>query len=332
MATEIAAQMVKFHITDAEEHKDAQMVRFHLEATSPIGMPARFILRGPGIVYPEEKAFTNITFLYNNLFDSATVTTSSNHRKFPGSRIQHRWGTYHWRSWGDPLTDPKPDPLVDQWVKADLGSPQNIKAFLVWYHNFYVGARIDIEANPADVWLPPDFVSGVNLYDAIYPIVQLWDTAKNYQWWQLAIDGDFRNIVTEGDFNESPSYFDYARIGRIFIGDYFRPVVNFNRTYVLGEEDNSQTFQTLEQQLVSNVAPRYKTIVYEFEDVGAADFAKFVTMWETVGTTTPFWIVQNAGRWYDQTYYVTFANQIGFKRKPGGTPKYDLQITVEEVS
>lgn len=332
MATEIAAQMVRLQITGAAQHPPAQMVRFYLNVPSPIGMINRFNIRDAASLYPVEGEFSNITFLYNNLFDSAVVTTSSNHRKFPGSRMQHRWGTYHWRSWGDPLGDPRPDALANQWIKADLGLAQDVRAILVWYHNFYNGASVSIQGNAVDAWAGPLLDEGITLYDVNYPIVKLWDAAQNHRWWRIPIDGDWLSIITEGDFNEAESYFDYARIGRVFIGDYFRPIANFNRSYVPTEEDDSMILQTIENQSVSNVTSRYKTIAYEFEDVCAADFAKFMAMWNMVGTATPFWIVQNAGRWYDQTYYVTFMNQIGFKRKSGGTPKYDLRIMVEEVS
>jgi len=324
--------MVKFAISGAEIESRRQMVRYYLYMLRGEMTMVRSNIAPAASSFPAESVFTNITFLYNNLFDSATVTASSNHRKFPPSRMQHRWGTYHWRSWGDPTTDPKPDPVASEWVKADLGLPKDIRAVLVWYHNFYRGATVGVQGNAADAWDPPTLDENITLYDAHYPIVKLWDAVQNYKWWRIPIDGDWSNITTEGDFNEAVSYFDYARIGRVFIGDYFRPASNFNRAYVIGEEDSSQTFPTLEQQLVSNVAPRYETLVYEFEDISESDFNSFVTMYETVGITTPFWIVQNAGRWYDQTYYVTFANEIGFKRKPGGAPKYDLQITVEEVS
>jgi len=331
LAIETAKKMVTFQVVGTEEHKDKQMVRFYLYLPRADAEVVRLNIRDAASSFPAEGAFTNITFLYNNLFDSATVTASSNHRKFPPSRIQHRWGTYHWRSWGDPLGDPRPDALASQWVKADLGSAEDIRAVLVWYHNFYRGATVDVQGNAADAWGGPTLDENITLYDAHYPIIKLWDTAKNYQWWRIPIDGDYANILTEGDFNEAVSYFDYARIGRIFIGDYFRPNLNFKRGYVLGKEDMSQTFPTLEGQMVSNVAPRYETLVCEFEGVSASDLAEFVTMWETVGTTKPFWIVQNAGRWYDQTYYVVFADNLGIKRQPG-TEKYDLRIVVEEVT
>ena len=100
MGVEIAAQMIRFRVIDAAEHKDAQMVRFHLNVPPPIGMPVRLNINDFIRSEPVPGEFKNISFLYNNLFDAATVTTSSNHRKFPPSRLKHRWGTYHWRSWG----------------------------------------------------------------------------------------------------------------------------------------------------------------------------------------------------------------------------------------
>ena len=334
MGTELAAKMVRFAITGAAHYEinASQIVRFYLNVPVVVGKIVRLNVNDTATAYPTEGEFKNITFLYDNLFDAATVTTSSNHRKFPPSRLKHRWGTYHWRSWGDPAGDPKPDPLASQWIKADLGSPKDVKAVLVWYHNFYNGATVDVQGNAADAWGGPTLDENINLYNRNYPIVKFWTGTQTYQWWRIPIDGDWTNILTEGDFNEAICYFDYARAGRVFIGDYFRPTSNFNRSYVLGEEDDSQTFPTLEQQIVSNVVPRHKTIVYDFEDISESDYDEFVKMWEMVGTTTPFWIVQNAGRWYDQTYYVAFANQIGFKRKAGGAPKYDLQIVVEEVT
>jgi len=41
---------------------------------------------------------TNATFIWNNLWDSGTLTQSSQHSNFPASNIRRRWATESWRS------------------------------------------------------------------------------------------------------------------------------------------------------------------------------------------------------------------------------------------
>jgi len=327
MAIEIMKQHVGFKIdgiVGASNYRE--MVRYYMDVKDTRRAVARFeFVSKPG--EPSAGAWTRISFLYNNLFDTlATATASSQHRKFKATDIQDRWATRHWRSNAIPYNSA----LASQWVKGDLGSEQDIKVFVCWWHNLIDGATVKIQANATDAWGSPSVDDSITLYDWVYPIVKFWSTAQSYQWWRLWIDGDWTNIITEGDFDGAQYWLDYARIGRMFLGDYFRPSKNFNNRYSMAGVDESEIIGTIEGQTTANIVPRRQRLLYEFEDLSKADMEKFVEIYETCGQTKPYWIVESEGRWFDRTYYVVNVGELNIAH----TAQHDvfsLNWEVEEV-
>lgn len=222
----------------------------------------------------------NIKFCWDNLWDSdaTTRTASSAASGFPLSNIKHRWHTRVWRATGD----------AAEWVLMDLGSPMDIKAFILKEHNFTDAATVKIQGNAADAWGAPSVDVTISITDD--KLVKIWETAQTYRWWRVSM-ADGANPDT------------YVKIGRIFLGNFFEPTVNFTRRFLMQLKDPSVKTRSTGGQISVNSKPHYKAFGYEFQDVESPDNETFETIFDAVGQSKPYFIVQDADL-PAKTYYV----------------------------
>jgi len=246
-----------------------------------------------------------IRFLWNNLFDDAVVSASSEESEFPVSNVKHRWHTRHWRS-----TD-----VSSEWVKWDLGSVKDIKAFVLKYHNFTSGATLKIQANSSDSWGSPPLDESLT-YNAGH-LVKFWDSAQSYRWWR----------VTIADAGNSDGY---LRVGRIFCGDYFSPQYNFTNAYRKRLVDPSVKMYSAGGQISVSAKTHYRTWVYNFELIKTPDNQTFESIFDEVGQSLPYFICQDADDALDTLYYVQNLTDWDIQHISMDT-WFSLTIEVEEM-
>lgn len=264
---------------------------------------------------PVERDFTNIRFMHNNLWDSATVTASSEIDNFEASKTQHRWLTWDWKSDGS---------LSEQWLKVDLGSAQDVEVLIIMNHWFLSGTTLRIQANGADVWGAPAIDTILELTEADYPIVKFWDVPQSYRWWRIYMDGDWENIKTRGDKDTCPYCHPHYKIGRVFLGTYFSPAMNFSRKRPMLYKESTQKFVSLQGEMQVRKVLRWNEAEFVFDGVTEADMNNFETMFDAVGMSDPLFVCENNKFWWYQTYYVTFKNSFSFERQ--GIDAYKLAI------
>lgn len=89
------------------------------------------------------------------------------------------------------------------FVVADLGEAQTVKAAVLGDHNFSSPATIKLQAHPSDVWDAPAFEQVLSHHPG--RIVYFLD--ETYRYWRL--------VVSDGDNAEG-----YLRLGEFFLGSY----------------------------------------------------------------------------------------------------------------
>ncbi|MBU2177656.1 MAG: discoidin domain-containing protein, partial [Gammaproteobacteria bacterium] len=82
---------------------------------------------------------------YQNLVDSAVITASSEEASLPAANVTAFHKSKVWRATG----------CAAEWIKFDLGSPQDITEIIIVGHNFSSGATVQIELNATDAWGAP---------------------------------------------------------------------------------------------------------------------------------------------------------------------------------
>ena len=248
-----------------------------------------------------------IKFLYDNLWDDGTITSSSEADGFPDTNTQQRWHTRCWRATGD----------AAEWVKVDLAAAQNVKTFVIKNHNFTAGATLKIQGNAADVWGAP--AVDVTIPITTGTIIHTWSSNQSYRWWRISI-ADGANPDT------------YVKIGRVYLGSFFEPADNY-AYHTVGFIDPSGVKHSTGGQYSANSKTHYKTISWGFKGISEADFASFETVFDEVGLSKNYFICEDSADAspYTVTYYVRNTSKWEFPLiKPGVTLR-TCTITVETL-
>jgi len=246
-----------------------------------------------------------VRFMYNNLWDGGTLTASSEDSEFPASNTQHHWWKKYWKSTG----------VSGEWLKIDLGSAQDIKAFAIKYHNFTTGATLKIQANSSDSWTSPPVDETLNITSDV--IVKFWSSAQNYRWWRIYID----------DAGNSDGY---LLVGRVFLGGH----VELSRVYSYGFEfqyiDPSGIIFSSNGQIATNQKDRYKRFSYNFRGLTSTDKSNLETIFDSVGQSIPYFFCADSSSPSSNTYYVLNTTPWVVANMPD-SDKYELRLELEEA-
>jgi len=272
-------------------------------------------------VDPTEREFSYIRFMWNNLWDLAdtTLTASTEQTDFEVGRTQQRWSHWTWRSLA----------CGEQWLKADLGSAKDVQSLILWNHWWNPGSTVRIQGNDADAWGAPAIDVTLDIPSSQYSITHTWNTIQTYQWWRIYVPAGVVSEDTDnrGDKDDAEYCHPYYKIGRIFLGEYFSPSVNFNRKFVLGLKDESKKEVAISGAMTSTLVPEYELVQYDFQFLTAADIVSFTEMFDAVGRKTPIFVVENEKYWWRRTYYTTLFNDFGVDSE--GDNLFQLSTIIE---
>lgn len=228
---------------------------------------------------------SNIRFMYDNLWDlsAATLTASSEESEFPASNTQHIWHTRHWRSTGIASTE---------WLKIDLGSAQGIDVLIIKYHNLRTGGSttLKLQGNATDSWGSPSYDQSITVTSNT--IIFFLPSTETYRWWRITIL----------DTGNPDGYF---RIGRPFLGSYFEPSRNYVQPHNKQRIDPSVKRYSTGGQVSICEREKYILIPYNFASIITSEVSDFITVWDTVGQSIPYFVCEIPDSDpYLTTYYI----------------------------
>jgi hypothetical protein len=182
---------------------------------------------------------------------------------------------------------------TEEWIVNDLGSAQNIQAYLFKKHNLTSGATAKIQGHTADSWGSPsvDVTLGITADITVY----FWSSAQNYRYW--------RHYIQDPQNSEG-----YVEFGRMFMGGYFSPEVNFRRDYKRGYQDPSQIHYSDGGQISTNKKTKFRTLDLVFEYTSDTDLTTFDSMWDTLGLTEEFFFTRDRDKKNTTTTYMKIAS------------------------
>lgn len=230
----------------------------------------------------------NIRFLYQNYWDVGTLTYSSQNANFPASNTRHRWWTKAWRSTG----------ITSEWLKNDLGAgyaAYPMSSFAMKYNNFTTSAVVTLEASEDDF-------STVSYSTILSPIDQdimgvFFGSAETYRYWRLTV-ADTTNTAA------------YLTIGRIFLGPYWTPTVNFDIEYSEEHDDPSVLLLSEGGQISGVIRTQFKTQFYWFANQVKLDRDKFVAMFKDRGMLRDLFVCKDADDDYSAFLYARIAQKL----------------------
>jgi len=247
--------------------------------------------------------------LWDNAFDSATLTASSEAAGLPVENLQHDWVTRCWRSTG----------LSAETIDADLGAAEDIKAFFIYSHNVRAGASFAIQADDDSAYgsLAVDDTIVITADMVTYNTIgKFWSAAQSYRYW--------RQLITD-DASGHPD--GYISEGRVFLGGYFEPSYRPSIYPEIDDIDPSVVLQSLTGQKSANVIAPYKRIRYSWGALPASDIATLKTIFAALGRHSAYFICEDSDNPITTTRYVR--NVSDFSYVPAGGGYYAVTIEVE---
>lgn len=241
---------------------------------------------------------TRVTFMYDNLWDGAALTASSQNPNFLAINTQHRWHTRTWRSFGGGGT-------LTENIVADMGSAVAVQAFALKNHNFSPSAAVRIQANASNSWGSPSVDVSVPLATDL--LAYFWGTPQSYQWWRLSVV-DSAPVTT------------YLEIGRLFVGPYFSPSINISIGYKRHYSDPSDVLYSDGGQIVTNQKTRFQNLDLQFQYLSDVDIASFDAMFLNRGIGKEFFYTR------DRDLPLTSTMYVRLKSEPEITHVYDDNI------
>lgn len=256
-------------------------------------------------------------FFWDNFIDVAatTITSQSQLSTLPRDNVSHEHKGKVYRTG-----------IVDtlEWIKFDLGSPREVDAFILLNHNFDDNeTNVNIEAHASDSFGTPTFSEAVSVFSGteVDPALNKFSSAQTYQWWRFEFTK--ANITDTYD------------LGRIFLGDVYDTTEDPDSGGYSDEVDeNSVTKKSISGQSYSYIKDDFKKLQVSFKACSQAQATQFKTMFDALGTHTPFFIqidptASDGVR--EVLHYVKFVK--GLKRKVHSYTselKWDIKLEFEE--
>lgn len=248
--------------------------------------------------------------LWDNKFDAATLVVSSEASGLPVENLQHDWFTKHWRSLG----------LTDEWIDADLGAAEAIKAFFIYSHNLRDTADLQIQGDDDyDSGTPPAVDDTIVITADMIAnniIGKFWTAVQAYRYWL--------QIITD-DVTGHPD--GYIREGRVFLGGYFEPTYRPSVYPATTDVDPSTILVSMGGQKQANIITPYQIIKYQWGALPASDIATLKTIFAAVGKNKSYFICEDSDNPITKTHYVK--NVTDWHYEPVGGDYYSVEIEVE---
>lgn len=239
-------------------------------------------------------ATRRLLFYWQNYFDSAVITASSEDPEYPVSNLQNRWATFDWHS--------ASTGTAGEWLKADLGSAKAVKSFIFENMNLGVGATVTLEANAADAWGAPAYSLAIPVTAAMVAakrIVVTLAAEQTYQWWRLSL----------ADPGNPDGYLSGSRI---YLGPCFEPGLRFGPAPKQGRRSGSEVGYSGGGQATAVKRPKYWVYSLPMTILGQADADTFADIDDECGIDTPLWVCFDSLDEPTNTVYVHFEEHIEF--------------------
>jgi hypothetical protein len=191
----------------------------------------------------------------------------------------------------------------------NLGSAQHVDGIMFKGHNFRVGATVKIQANFTDdntnwgypddepdwedtIIITADLLAKELIYNVTVPASHCW-------WIRLSVLDDAGGGNPDG----------YLKLGKPWAGTYFEPSVNFTNDYLAKINDLSRVETSAEgYHFGTKVSPKLRGFEYAFENLTNVDKLAFIEIFEEVGITQTFFVLQDADALPEGLFYVRNMN------------------------
>lgn len=258
---------------------------------------------------------TNILFLYNNLFDSATITASSADSDYPASNLQDTFRTSQWKTAGDPAGTAN--------LVINHGSAKPVTACCLIDHDDWavVPGTFDLEFHTADSWGSPDSTEDLTAKFAVTPDSNLNPTTIIKIFTSISKQYNRLNIVNAaGDWT----------LGRIFLGTYFSPTRNFSPSGRPVPYDASVISISPGGEIHADEKTVFRTYDISFRVATYAQWQAFQLFFNTVKYSKSFFVAFNYDSYAAEMTWYAKIMKDSFNITSITSTVFEITMTIKE--
>jgi hypothetical protein len=237
-----------------------------------------------------ELRFLDTNYFFNTAY---TLTASSSDTSFPVANLQKYHRGKVWRATAK----------AAEWVKLDLGSAKDVDSFAMLFpaagHKFSASPTLKLQGNATDSWATPSVDITLSV-DATYGIVtHFFSSTQTYRWWRVTLA-------------DASSTYAYVEIGKIVLAKATQltqlPQLGFTESV----SDPSLIDVTPYGQVYADVYPKRRAVKFSYEYITQADYQSLVTLYRTLGTTTPITVALDAdASMFDKDRFLFYGRLTG---------------------
>lgn len=247
-----------------------------------------------------------IRFNATNLFDSGTLTASTEDAAYPKENLRHPFRALTTRTTA----------IAAQWWKVDLGSAKGFTFAALLNHNLTAGDTVSVQANATDSWGAPSFSQALTVVEG--GIICAYFARQTYRWVRFAV---------------AKASGTYIEAGRAIVADHYAPAANYATGMQAAVEDLSTGLLTISGQYHGDILPIRRVFTLPFSRIGTTQKQEIEAIHAIVHTVTPFMVTLDDANVQPSSYYVRFKQGPQFTADPQ-FPKGDRwngSITLEEM-
>jgi len=246
-----------------------------------------------------------------DLMTTATLTPTTENTEFPATNVQNFQPSKQWNTLGT---------ITAETLVIDLGSAMTVDTFIVAGHNFDgTETSVKIQGNATDSWGAPTVDETMTV--VVGEPFKATFASNNLRFWRF--------IFTKA------AAANIKKVGRLWLGeeidtgalgdpDYKGVTDTTNDRSVVSKSIGGQTYIEIKNQ--------FKSFTLNMSLVPEATMATYVTEFDTLGTSIPYFIIISSQSPLERLWYVR--NTKSLKKKVGAFDSqfhWDTSIDIEEI-
>jgi len=220
-------------------------------------------------------------FFWQNWFDTATVTASSEVADYPVEQLQNRWKKVDWRS--------EATYSGGEWIQAVFTIPRAIQGFILENMNLTTGATVTLTGDGNNIFT---IAPTAEMVAEKRIVVVLASATPSYQTWLLSI-----NDVGNPDA--------YLSASRIYLGPVFESD-DHGSPWTRVRESGSEVSYSDGGQASAVKRPKFWIYDLPITILGQSDADAFAAIDDECGIDTPLWVCRDTTAGVASTVYGSF--------------------------
>jgi len=260
-----------------------------------------------------------VRFLVDDVFDGATISSSTNVTGLDPGNVQSPLIRKVWRSTNSPISD---------WLKLDAGAATTINQIFLGGINLTTGAIITVRAHASDLGSNSNVWSSSTLSQQVVLATDSFGGTLNYTNYFFSSNQSYRYWFIHFQDQSAPE--GYIECGRVMAGRYIQPTIDVNEGFSYAYNDPTVGTRVGGRQSYYKTRKRYLEGTYSVQMADNVQSTQFLDIYRRMGDHQPFVVAfEPESRPIHRSIYAQFDNRPTIRHTVG--KQFDIQqVTFSE--